>query len=53
MNLQRTARMLGVNPRTLRRWMRANAAPAHLTIGKRRYFTEEMVEQWIRARAAI
>lgn len=45
------ARLLGVSRVTLLKWRRKNMAPECIKQGKRRYFTREMIESWIRARA--
>jgi DNA-binding transcriptional MerR regulator len=42
---------MGVHANTLRRWQLSHEGPPTLTIGKRRYYTREIIEQWIRARA--
>jgi hypothetical protein len=45
----KAAEQIGVNRATLRRWKIENKGPPTLRIGKRHYYTAEMVQQWQRA----
>jgi DNA-binding transcriptional MerR regulator len=48
-----TAKELGIDRRTLHSWEKGNRAPPSIIIGKRRYYTREMIDQWLRARSVL
>jgi DNA-binding transcriptional MerR regulator len=50
LNQQKTARLMGISTRTLRRWSNTHAGPPRLKIGKRYFYTREMIVQWMAAR---
>jgi hypothetical protein len=51
LNQQKTARLLGVSCETLRRWALKAEGPPRIQIGKRFYYTRDIIVQWLAARA--
>ncbi len=49
LNSTAAAKVLGVNPDTLRVWANNNEGPPRIRIGKRYYYTEEIIQQWMKA----
>lgn len=49
LNQGKAAAKLGVHRETLRRWKQDNKGPATLRVGKRHYYSAEVIEQWERA----
>jgi hypothetical protein len=47
---RKTAKLMGISCETLRRWSILNTGPPRLKIGKRYYYTREIVTQWLAAR---
>lgn len=53
MNRRQAAAYLGVSTNTLVRWFQKNAGPAMLRIGKRRYYSREVLDQWLKSHSAV
>ena len=49
LNQGEAARALGCDPSTLRRWRSYHQGPQALRIGKRYYYSRQMLEQWVKA----
>lgn len=47
------ARLLGIHAETLKKWEENNLAPSRLKVGKRHYYTGEIIQQWISARVLV
>lgn len=47
---RKTAKLMGISCETLRRWALLNEGPPRLKIGKRYYYTREIIVQWVAAR---
>jgi len=45
-----TAKMLGIHRRTLYNWEHSHIGPPSVQLGKRFYYTVEIINQWINAR---
>jgi DNA-binding transcriptional MerR regulator len=50
LNQRKAADLMGVSAKTLSRWAQVNAGPPRLRIGKRYFYTREIVVQWLAAR---
>ena len=46
---QEAAELLGISRKQLRIWVQQNRAPPRLRIGKRYYWSREMLTQWVSA----
>lgn len=53
LNITAAAKILGVHRVTLGVWIRDNVGPPSIRLGKRRYFTREIIEQWLRAHSSL
>ena len=49
LNGAKAAEILGISQDTLRRWAVDNKGPARIRVGKRYYYTAEIIRQWIKA----
>jgi len=50
LNVSAAAKFLKVSRKTLYNWTRENVGPPRILIGKRYYYTAEMLTQWWEAR---
>jgi predicted DNA-binding transcriptional regulator AlpA len=48
LNANQTAAFLGISRHSLRLWILLDRAPPRIRVGKRYYWTEEMLMQWAR-----
>jgi hypothetical protein len=51
MGAARAAQFLGINPKTLRRWINQGDGPPRVRKGKRYYFCREVLKEWLKSGA--
>jgi excisionase family DNA binding protein len=49
LTISAAAKLLGVSRRSLYQWTKENRGPPRFRMGKRYYYTEEMLKQWFTA----
>jgi hypothetical protein len=49
LNRTAAAEMLGISVDTLRRWALKHEGPPQIRVGKRHYYTPEIIQQWVKS----